>query len=658
MKAKFTFVMLTLLAAFNLPPSTAFAQGTAFTYQGRLNDAANPASGIYDLRFALYDAAGSGAQQGVALTNTATAVSNGLFTVTLDFGNQFPGGNRWLEIGVRTNGGGAFATLSPRQKLTATPYAITAGNVTGVIPGGSLSGVYSSRVTLNNPANVVAGAFSGNGAGLTNIDAASLGGLTPANFWRLGGNNVTAGQFLGSTNDQPVEIWVNNRRAVRLESNTNSPNFTGGSSNNFILGSYGSFIGGGGADSSYYTGPSTNSIFGGEFSVIGGGGENTMKTAGYSFIGGGEGNIIDNFQRWAAIAGGVANQIGSTTRVAVAISSANGNFIGGGGGSWIRDGIAGGAIAGGINHSIGPGADYSFIGGGNFNVIFGGATNAVIAGGAGNWIQTNAYGSTIAGGAYHRVQTNAQFATIAGGLSNTVAGAYAFAAGRRAKANHPGGFVWADSQDADFNSSANNQFLIRAAGGVGINSTDTAGAALAVNGGIKVFSGSTMEFGAGVAGKEVNAGKIGYQSFTAGSLDIVGAGTSTSDRKIKFYCEGGATFTGPITAPSDRNLKQDFQPLDAREVLAKVAALPIQSWAYKYDASKRHIGPVAQDFQAAFGLNGGDDKNIATIDADGVALAAIQGLNQKLEQKETEIHELKQRLERLERLVENQIPAR
>jgi len=89
--------------------ATAHAQGTAFTYQGRLNDGASPATGIYDLRFAIYDALNSGAQQGSLLTNSATAVSNGLFSVTLDFGSQFSGANRWLDIGVRTNGGGAFS---------------------------------------------------------------------------------------------------------------------------------------------------------------------------------------------------------------------------------------------------------------------------------------------------------------------------------------------------------------------------------------------------------------------------------------------------------------------------------------------------------------------------------------------------------------------
>src|SRR5262245_58161739 len=121
-------LLVSLTLATLIIPSALRAQGTAFTYQGRLDDGGSPANGHYDLTFALYDAATLGAQQGSTFTNIATGVSNGLFTVTLDFGNQFPGPDRWLEIGVRTNGSGAFSTLSPRQQLTATPYAVQAAN--------------------------------------------------------------------------------------------------------------------------------------------------------------------------------------------------------------------------------------------------------------------------------------------------------------------------------------------------------------------------------------------------------------------------------------------------------------------------------------------------------------------------------------------------
>ena len=82
----------------------------------------------------------------------------------------------------------------------------------------------------------------------------------------------------------------------------------------------------------------------------------------------------------------------------------------------------------------------------------------------------------------------------------------------------------------------------------------------------------------------------------------------------------------------------------------QIAALPLSSWNYKTDTTTRHVGPMAQDFYAAFAV-GPDDKHIATVDADGVALAAIQGLNQKVEEKDARIAELERRLEKLEQLM-------
>jgi hypothetical protein len=120
----------------------------------------------------------------------------------------------------------------------------------------------------------------------------------------------------------------------------------------------------------------------------------------------------------------------------------------------------------------------------------------------------------------------------------------------------------------------------------------------------------------------------------------------------------GLTVRGTFVSSSDRNAKAGFEPIDARAVLEKVAALPITRWQYTNDPAITHLGPVAQDFHAAFGL-GCDDKHIATVDADGVALAAIQGLNQKVEsenaalraelqRRDTELSQLRERLQRLE----------
>jgi len=153
------------------------AQGTAFTYQGQLNNGGSPANGSYDMTFTLFNTNTDGSALAPPITNSAVTVSNGLFTTMLDFGGSVFNGNPvWLEIAVSTNGNTNFVTLSPLQLLTPTPYAITAGNVTGVVPSGGVSGTYGSAVTFNNPANQ----FSGNGTNLVNLNASQLTGGTVA----------------------------------------------------------------------------------------------------------------------------------------------------------------------------------------------------------------------------------------------------------------------------------------------------------------------------------------------------------------------------------------------------------------------------------------------------------------------------------------------
>jgi len=186
--------------------------GSAFSYQGRLNSGGDPANGSYDLQFAVFDAGTNGSQLGSALTNAATAVSNGLFTVTLDFGaGVFSGASRWLAIGVRTNGGGPFVPLSPRQPLLPVPYAILANSasnllgalpasqLSGPLPASQLAGIYSGPVTFSDAAGSFSGSMSGDGSGLTNLSASQLtAGTVPdaqlsANVPLLGGTNLFTG---------------------------------------------------------------------------------------------------------------------------------------------------------------------------------------------------------------------------------------------------------------------------------------------------------------------------------------------------------------------------------------------------------------------------------------------------------------------------------
>jgi hypothetical protein len=175
--------VLTLIAACLSGAPHALAQGSAFTYQGRLSDNGGPANGSYDLNFVLYDAANGGAALG---TNTipGTAVVNGLYTTTLDFGTVFDGNSHWLEVAVRTNGSGAFTAMNPRQQITPTPQAlyattaasansVAAANIVGIVP---LAHLPTELVTNNQSGVTLRGAFTGDGGGLTNLPAASLTG--------------------------------------------------------------------------------------------------------------------------------------------------------------------------------------------------------------------------------------------------------------------------------------------------------------------------------------------------------------------------------------------------------------------------------------------------------------------------------------------------
>jgi hypothetical protein len=135
------------------------AQGTAFTYQGHLKDGADPANGSYDLRFRIWDAFSAGSSVSYTVTNGPTLVSNGLFTVNLDFGLVFDGNARWIEIGVRTNGGGAFFTLTPRQTLTAAPYAIFAGGVNAAGISGTITNINATNITFQRYTEPVAGDY-------------------------------------------------------------------------------------------------------------------------------------------------------------------------------------------------------------------------------------------------------------------------------------------------------------------------------------------------------------------------------------------------------------------------------------------------------------------------------------------------------------------
>lgn len=131
---------------------------------------------------------------------------------------------------------------------------------------------------------------------------------------------------------------------------------------------------------------------------------------------------------------------------------------------------------------------------------------------------------------------------------------------------------------------------------------------------------------------------------------------NTVPSTLRVYADlSGVNVYGTFNNFSDRNSKQDFAPVNPAQILDKVTRLPLSEWSYKEDSATRHLGPVAQDFHALFEI-GTDEKHIAPIDEGGVALAAIQGLNQKLEQglkaKDAQIEQLQQQNQKLERQLE------
>jgi hypothetical protein len=244
---------------------------------------------------------------------------------------------------------------------------------------------------------------------------------------------------------------------------------------------------------------------------------------------------------------------------------------------------------------------------------------------------------------------------VPGGTGNYASGTTSFAAGHLAQALHDGTFVWADFDpiSPSYASTGTNQFCVRARGGIQVDPQTS-----------MFFGNSTRQmlnlfgnfYGLGVQSFTMyfrtDGNNGGFSRFKGGvhndSQNHPGGGTEL----MRLDTSGNLkTLTGTIASLSDRNAKTDFRPVDSQAVLARVAALPISTWRYKNaDATQRHLGPMAQDFYGSFAI-GLDDKSICTVDESGVALAAIQGLNQKVEARDARIRELERRLDKLEHLL-------
>lgn len=304
------------------------------------------------------------------------------------------------------------------------------------------------------------------------------------------------------------------------------------------------------------------------------------------------------------------------------------------------------------------------------NAVFG--DYGTVAGGRGNEAGSNTlgigYGFQAVGGGDQNIATGI-YSSIIGGLSNTATGHasavlggesnqargnHSVAMGRNAQVmpNDSGTLVFADSDGATFSSTGPNQFNVRASGGVRLH-----------NGTSQFFGNQTRqmlnlwgtEYGIGV-----QSNTLYYRSGAQFSWFI---GGEHCDLPNCPYPSGGTVGTenmrltssqllvnGTFVQGSDRGIKENFATVNPKSILAKVASLPISLWNYKADDNKtQHVGPMAQDFKRLFGV-GQDDKTIATVDASGVALAAIQGLHALVKEKDAEIARLKEKAKRVDSL--------
>jgi hypothetical protein len=335
---------------------------------------------------------------------------------------------------------------------------------------------------------------------------------------------------------------------------------------------------------------------------------------------------------WAVVVGGLSNT--ASTNFATVVGGYQNTNIGwmstlGGGGLNLVSNLAlcstlcGGQknvvlcqysmLGGGIGNTVGE-RGYGIaltLGGGSGNKVFGwygtlggGMDNkidgnyATLGGGQNNTISnSHSWGyATLVGGFNNKVSGN--YAALGGGANNNASGNYSTVpGGARCKATNNGSFVWSGLETVDTVSVSDNSFTVRSPGGV--------------------------------------------RFITA---------TNNSLKGVQIIKNSTAW-----TSVSDRESKTDFKPVDSREILSKLASMPVTSWQYKHDPSRRYIGPTSQDFMAAFHL-GDYDKGINTLDADGVAFAAIQGLVSELKIRDKKIEALEKKMDIMQKNIESLSP--
>lgn len=246
--SKFLFIGILLTGAANL-----LSQTTAFTYQGRLDLSGSPANGTFDFEFLLFGSESGGTQIGSTVSRNGVSVANGMFSVSLDFGNQFPGSSRFIEIRVRQVGGGAYTTLSPRHPISSNPYAVrslTAATAEAVTVGGipSGSGNYIQNTNTQQPSSNFN--ISGNGTAGGTLQGNLVNAITEfrLNGYRFlaepGNLNLSVGRSAGLANSSgELNTYVG--YSSGLNNSTGSSNAFSGAlaGNNNTSGSFNAFFG-------------------------------------------------------------------------------------------------------------------------------------------------------------------------------------------------------------------------------------------------------------------------------------------------------------------------------------------------------------------------------------------------------------------------------
>lgn len=551
--------------------------GTAFTYQGQLTDGGQPANGSYDLKFTLHDAASGGNAVAGPITN-AVSVTDGLFTVPLDFGpGAFTGDARWLEVAVRTNGGTVFTNLSPRQALAPAPHALFApsagtasasSNLLGTLAGGQLAGTYSNALSFNNAAN----SYTGSGAGLTGLNANQLASGTVADArlssnvaLRAGGNNFTGDQTvtggkvgIGTSPLERLDVGGGNllvRGPSNFASGTEATAFLG-DGNNYIKAVWGEGL---------------------RLGVFQGVDALTVKNGGNVGIG------TTAPTARLQVAGTVrANDDVTAARVVIGANHTDLGYlssIGGGEGNLIPQDVNWSSIGGGQNNSIGPNAWWVTIGGGLANSNNAGLGS--IGGGFLNTIQTNAGRATIAGGVQNTIESSAEYASVGGGWNNRAGGpfttlsggSYNYAAkdwcvisGGR---DNVAAKLYATIGGGSGNSASGSGAVVGGGGWDGINvaGNTASGDASTISGGFGNTAGAWRSTVGGGSGNAANGNSSfiggGISNYTAFTGGVIGGGEKNQTLNQHATVGGGYSNSGSgdsatVAGGSGNNAEGDF----------------------------------------------------------------------------------------------------